>query len=296
VPTKPGAWLLTVARRHALDLLRREAVGATKQREAVVRQAAAGAAWPSDDRLELVFTCCHPALPLENQVALTLRTPTRLSAVLGVLYLVSNSGYDGSATLRSEALELARLLDRLMPDEPEVLGLLALMLLHDARTPSRGAAGVIIPLEEQDRTLWDAELIGSGLHTLDRALSGGRPGPYQVQAAIAACHVEAASVASTDWQQIAALYGLLAQLSPSPVVELNRAVAVAMAGRAAAALDLLTPLTEALRGYYLPATRADLLRRLARHAEARDAYRAAVDLAPGEPEREYLLRRLAEVS
>ena len=296
------------------------------------------------DRLELIFTCCHPALPLENQVALTLRTLSglstaqiaaaflvseatmsrrlvrakqkireagipfrvppreklqgRLNAVLGVIYLMFNQGYSGSAALRAESLELARLLDALLPGEPEVLGLLALMLLHAARTPSRGADdGGLIPLEEQDRSLWDADLVGEGLLVLDRALALRASGPYQVQAAIAACHATAESFESTDWQEIEALYGLLATMTPSPVVELNRVVAVAMAGNPGAALDLLTPLAPALAGYYLlPATQADLLRRLSRNEEARRAYRAAIDLAPGHHERTYLLRRLAEVS
>jgi RNA polymerase sigma-70 factor (ECF subfamily) len=227
------------------------------------------------------------------------KLPTRLAAVLGVLYLVFNQGYDGSATLRAEALELARLLDRLMPDEPEILGLLALMMLHDARAASRGADGgaSLVPLEEQDRSLWDAGLIRSGLAVLDRALPHRRPGPYQVQAAIAACHATARSCESTDWQEIGALYGVLAVMTPSPVVELNRAVAVAMGGSPAVALDMLAELEPALTGYYLlPATRADLLRRLSRNEEAQDAYKEAAELAPREHERNYLLRRLAEVS
>ncbi len=344
VPDKPGAWLMTVARRHALDRLRREAVGAVKQQHALAWQEAAGTASPSDDRLELVFTCCHPALPLENQIALTLRTLSglttaqiaaaflvseatmsrrlvrakqkireagipfriprtevidrRLAAVLGVLYLVFNQGYGGSETLRSEAIELARLLDRLMPDEPEVMGLLALMLLQEARVPSRGAAdGPLIPLEEQDRKLWDKEQIGTGIRTLERALTHRCAGPYQLQAAIAACHATAEQFEDTDWDQIVTLYVMLATLTPSPVIELNRAVAVAMAGSPATALEMLAQLGPALAGYYLlPATRADLLRRLSRYTEAQEAYRAAVSLAPGESERKYLLRRLAEVS
>ena len=344
VPAKPGAWLMTVARRYALDRLRRQAVGAAKQQQAFEWQAAAQTTSPSDDRLELIFTCCHPALPLENQIALTLRSlcglstaeiaraflvpeatmsrrlvrakqkireagipfripPTetlqgRLGAVLGVLYLVFNQGYSSSAMLRAEALDLARLLDRLLPPEPEVTGLLALMLLHEARVPSRGDAdGPLIPLDEQDRSLWSRELIAEGVSTLDRALRHRRPGPYQVQAAIAACHATAERFEDTDWDEIEALYRVLGKITPSPVVELNHAVAVAMRGDLGTGLDMLVPLGAALSGYYLlPAARADLLRRLSRYDDAREAYRAAVSLAPGEPERRYLLRRLAEVS
>lgn len=344
VPAKPGAWLMTVARRHALDRLRREALGTLKQRQALAWQEAAGTASPSDDRLELIFTCCHPALPLESQIALTLRSlcglstaeiaraflvpeatmsrrlvrakqkireagipfrippsetrPARLDAVLGVLYLVFNQGYGGSATLRSEALELGGLLDRLLPAEPEVTGLLALMLLHEARIASRGGVdGPLIPLDEQDRSLWDRELVARGVGALDRALSHRRAGPYQVQAAIAACYATAERFEDTDWDEIEALYRLLGKTTPSAVVELNRAVAVAMAGDLDTGLDMLVPLAPALSKYYLlPAARADLLRRLSRYGDAGEAYRAAVSLAPGEPERKYLLRRLAEVS
>ena len=345
VPARPGAWLMTVARNQAIDRLRREAVGKAKQRQLRsfdtpgIRPDAFG-----DDRLELIFTCCHPALPLEHQVALTLRTVSglstveiaraflvseqtmsrrlvrakqkireagipfrvpappalqaRLTSVLGVLYLVFNQGYSDRATLRREALELGRVLHRLMPAEPEVMGLLALMLLHEARSPGRrDDGGELIPLEEQDRTGWSAELIAEGLRMLDEALVLRRAGPYQVQAAIAACHATAASFEATDWGEIASLYELLAAMTPSPVVELNRAVAVAMADGPVAGLELLEPLDQALSGFYLlPATRADLLRRSSRFEEAGAAYREALELAPGEAEQRYLGRRLSEVS
>ena len=345
VPARPGAWLMTVARNQAIDRLRREAVGKAKQRQ--LRSVDTPGIRPDafgDDRLELIFTCCHPALPLEHQVALTLRTVSglstveiaraflvseqtmsrrlvrakqkireagipfrvpappslqaRLTSVLGVLYLVFNQGYSDRATLRREALELGRVLHRLMPAEPEAMGLLALMLLHEARSPGRrDDGGELIPLEEQDRTGWSADLIADGLRVLDEALLLRRAGPYQVQAAIAACHATAASFEATDWREIASLYELLAAMTPSPVVELNRAVAVAMADGPVAGLELLEPLDQALSGFYLlPATRADLLRRSSRFEEAGAAYREAMALAPGGAEQRYLGRRLAEVS
>jgi RNA polymerase sigma-70 factor (ECF subfamily) len=358
IPRRAGAWLTTVARNRATDRLRREAVRAAKLRQAARLAPAepsgdddAAVSGVRDDRLRLMFTCCHPALALEAQVALTLRTlaglttaeiaraflvpeatmskrlvrakqkirhagipyrvppahllPERTAGVLGVLYLLFNEGYAATAGadlvregLCAEAIRLARVLVRLLPDEPEATGLLALMLLHDARRVTRvDQAGVLVPLERQDRSRWDAREIGEGVELLDRALRLGRAGPYQLQAAIAACHAGAADAADTDWAEIAALYGRLVRLVPSPVVALNRAVAVAMADGPAAGLALLETLeaSRALAGYHLlPATRADLLRRLGRGAEAAAAYRDALALAPTEAERRYLHQRLRE--
>jgi RNA polymerase sigma-70 factor, ECF subfamily len=360
IPRRPGAWLTTTARNRAIDRLRREAVGAAKLREAALLSvrdgpgddAAAGGGGP-DDRLRLMFTCCHPALAFDAQVALTLRTlaglttaeiaraflvsedtmskrlvrakrkirnagipfrvpPTHLltertASVLGVLYLLFNEGYAASAgadlvrqNLTAEAIRLARILAQMLPDEPEAGGLLALLLLHDARRAARiDAAGELVPLEDQDRRRWDAGQIAEGTRLLEAALRRGRPGPYQVQAAIAACHSTAAEAAATDWAQIAALYGRLARLVPSAVVRLNRAVAVGMRDGPAAGLALVEQLERAgeLAGYHLlPATRADLLRRLGRRDEAAVAYREALELAPTEPERRYLTRRLTETT
>jgi RNA polymerase sigma-70 factor (ECF subfamily) len=355
IPRKPGAWLTTAARNRATDRLRRQAVGAAKLRELAQFAPPAEPAEEEtvpDDRLRLMFTCCHPALAFEARVALTLRTlaglttaeiarafivpeqtmskrlvrakqkirnagipyrvppahllPERTSAVLGVLYLLFNEGYAATAGadlmrkgLTGEAIRLTRILVGLLPDEPEATGLLALMLLHDARRATRvDDAGELITLEHQDRTRWDATEIAEGVGVLDDALRLGRPGPYQIQAAIAACHATATDAADTDWAQIAALYGELARHLPSPVVELNRAVAVGMADGPAAGLTLVEALESAggLAGYHLlPATRADLLRRLGRAAEASAAYREALELATSEPERRYLSRRLAEV-
>ncbi|WP_443057199.1 RNA polymerase sigma factor [Streptomyces sp. NBC_00669] len=365
VPDRPGAWLTTTARHRALDVLRRRSNEARKLREAarlepdarhvaepaeevVAGQAAAADADAvPDDRLRLIFTCCHPALPRAAQVALTLRSLTglttaeiaraflvpestmaqrltrakgkirhagipfrvpprevlaeRTGAVLAVLYLLFNAGYAGGADgldqrrVTAEAIRLARLLAGLLPDDPEPAGLLALMLLHDARAAARtDARGDLVPLEEQDRGRWDRRRIDEGLTTLDAALAVRRPGPYQVQAAIAACHASAARPDDTDWPQIALLYGELARFAPGPVVELNRAVAVAMADGPAAGLPLVEALAEvpALRGYHLlPATRADLLRRLGRHREAAAAYREALRLAPTAAERRFLENR-----
>jgi RNA polymerase sigma-70 factor (ECF subfamily) len=357
IPRRPGAWLTTTARNRATDRLRRDAVGAAKLREVAAMslppepESGQDDHAVPDDRLRLMFTCCHPALALEAQVALTLRTlaglttpeiaraflvgeptmakrlvrakqkirqagipyrvppahllPERTPAVLGVLYLLFNEGYSASSGanplrqgLTAEAIRLARVLTRLMPDEPEAAGLLALMLLHDARRATRlDDAGDVVTLEEQDRGRWDAAEIAEGTALLDGALRHRRPGPYQVQAAISACHATAATAADTDWPEIAALYGQLAQLVPSPVVRLNRAVAVGMAEGPEAGLDLVTRLQASgeLAGYYLlPATRADLLRRLGREQEAAAAYREALELAPTEAERRFLGRRLAE--
>jgi RNA polymerase sigma-70 factor (ECF subfamily) len=305
-----------------------------------------------DDRLRLIFTCCHPALAMDARVALTLRTlgglstpeiaraflvpeatlaqrlvrakrkirdagipyrvpddhapPERLDGVLRVLYLVFNEGYGASAgdrlirrELSAEAIRLARVLASLMPDEPEVLGLLALMLLHDARREARiGPDGRLVLLEEQDRTRWDRDRIDEGRSLLERAMRMRRVGVYQLQAAIAALHDDAAAADETDWPQIAALYRVLGDMTPSPVVELNRAVAVAMADGPAAGLALVDRLVADghLDAYlYLHSARADLLRRLDRRADAVAAYRRALELTANEPERAFLERRIAEL-
>jgi len=360
VPRRPGAWLTTTARNRATDRLRREAAGTAKLRQAAMLSVpdepgedAAAVSGVPDDRLRLMFTCCHPALAFEARVALTLRTlaglttaeiaraflvseeamskrlvrakrkirnagipfrvppahllAERTASVLGVLYLLFNEGYAASAgadlvrqNLTGEAIRLARLLVELLPDEPEAGGLLALMLLHDARRAARiNAAGELVPLEDQDRGRWDARQIAEGARLLEAALRRGRAGPYQVQAAIAACHSTAPSAADTDWAQVAALYGQLERLVPSAVVRLNRAVAVGMRDGPAAGLALVEQLEQAgeLAGYHLlPATRADLLRRLGRTDEAAAAYREALALATTDPERRYLTRRLTETT
>ncbi len=356
VPRNPGAWLTTTARNRATDRLRRAAVGAAKLRELGVFQDEPPdpdvlTSGVYDDRLRLIFTCCHPALALEARVALTLRTlaglstaeigraflvgeqtmsqrlvrakrkirvagipyrvppkdllPERVGGVLAVVYLLFNEGYSASQgqlvreSLCDEAIRLARLLAELMPEEPEVLGLLALMLLHDARRATRvDADGVLVTLDRQDRSRWSRAEIAEGDAILERALRMRRPGPYQVQAAIAACHATATSPDETDWLQIAALYGELARLAPSPVVELNRAVAVGMADGPQSGLALVDALLESgeLADYHLlPAVRADLLQRLGRTAEAAASYREALALAPTASERTHLERRLAEV-
>jgi len=362
IPGRPGAWLTTAARNRAIDVLRRKAVGAAKLREVAAMslppdspayEGETDHSGVPDDRLRLMFTCCHPALSPEARVALTLRTlaglttaeiaraflaseptmakrlvrakqkiqhagipyrvppahllPERTPGVLGVLYLLFNEGYSATAgadlvrqNLSAEAIRLARVLARLMPDEPEAAGLLALMLLHDARRAARiDAAGDLVTLEDQDRSLWDAAEIGEGVAILEAALRRRRPGPYQIQAAIAACHATAATAAQTDWAQIAALYERLVSFLPTPVAELNHAVAVGMAFGPAAGLPLVEALeaTGQLAGYHLlPATRADFLRRLGRAPEAAGAYREALELARTDAERRYLSRRLAETS
>ena len=360
VPQKPGAWLTTVARNRALDRLRRSASESAKLQQAVLLtppQDPAGADMETEDipdeRLRLIFTCCHPALPLEARVALTLRTlaglttaeiarafltaeptmakrlvrakqkirnagipyrvppahllPERTSGVLGVLYLLFNEGYTATAgsnlvrhDLCAEAIRLARALAGLMPDEPEAKALLALMLFHHSRRVSRvNESGDVITLEDQDRSLWDQGEISEGVRLLEAAARRERRGPYLVQAAIAQSHATAATAADTNWALIADLYDLLAELIPSDVVRLNWAVAVGMAHGPAAGLERVDALaaTGALDGYYLlPATRADLLRRIGRNDEAAESYRRALDLAVNEAERRYLAGRLEEMS
>jgi RNA polymerase sigma-70 factor (ECF subfamily) len=350
IPERPGAWLTTTARNRATDRLRRDATGRAKLRELAVLERAPDE--PSleeipDERLRLIFTCCHPALSFEARIALTLRTlaglstaeiaraflsaeptmaqrlvrakrkiaeagipyrvppaellPERLAGVLAVVYLIFNEGYDdesGHRALTAEAIQLARVLVRLMPAEPEPRGLLALLLLHEARRATRTDNGELVTLENQDRSRWDRALIAEGVNVLDQALVMRRSAPYQVQAAIAACHATAPDAASTDWPQIAALYAELERLAPSPVVELNRAVAVAMSEGIPAGLALVEELAASGRldrYHLLPATRADLLRRAGRVTEAKAAYDEALRLAPTEVERRYLTGRLRDL-
>ncbi|MFG6192135.1 RNA polymerase sigma factor [Nonomuraea sp. JJY05] len=359
VPPKPGAWLMTTARRKAVDRLRRDQAFAARLAILQVEAERAEHAPPADadgelpdERLQLFFTCAHPALPAEDRGALTLRClaglttpevaraylvpvqtmakrivrakkkirearipfrvpgadelPERLPGVLQVIYSIFTEGYAASSgpdlqrlDLAEEAIRLARILRRLLPSEREVAGLLALLLLVHARRDARtGPGGEPVLLDEQDRGRWDRDLIQEGSALVVTALSGGPPGVYGVQAAIAALHDEAADLATTDWPQVVALYDVLLALDPSPVVALNRAAAVAMRDGPEAGLALLDDLAgePRLRGYhpYLVA-RADLLHRLGRLPEAAAAYRAALEVAGSEPERVHLLRRLAAV-
>ncbi|GAA2328691.1 RNA polymerase sigma factor [Dactylosporangium salmoneum] len=341
-PPSPAGWIITTARHHAVDRLRREAKRMEKHFEADLLHNAPGE--EPADRLSLIFTCCHPALARHAQVALTLRLlgglstpeiarallvpeatlaqrivraknkirdagipyrvprpaelPDRLAAVLAVLYLIFNEGYaasSGGALVRddlcAEAIRQARMLHGLMPDEPEVAGLLALMLLAAARRPARvDAAGALVPLPEQDRSRWDRAAIEEGHGIVRECLRRDRPGPYQIQAAINAVHTDAARAEDTDWAQIARLYDQLMAVAPSPVVELNRAVAVAELDGPDAGLRLIEGL-RLPRYHVLHAVRADLLRRAGRDAEARAEYDAAAELAGNEAERAFLRAR-----
>ncbi|HKF80941.1 MAG TPA: sigma-70 family RNA polymerase sigma factor [Thermoleophilaceae bacterium] len=338
-PSNPRAWLVTTARNRTIDRIRRDRTLAAKTRLLEVPEAIEDEVDDTtiqDERLELVFTCCHPALALDAQVALTLRTlgglsteeiaraflvpeptmakrlvrakhkiraagipfrvppahllPDRLVAVLAVVYLIFNEGYGGRGDLAAEAIRLGRALAEVMPDEPEVHGLLALMLVNDSRHEARFAEGAVVLLRDQDRSLWDFDQIEEGRVRLDRALALGGRGPYVVQAALAVLHSEEPQ----DWPQIAALYGELARLTGSPVVELNQAAAIAEAGEVEAALALVERL-ELDRYHYLHATRAELLRRLDRVDDARAAYDRALELVHSDVERRFLERRLAEL-